>query len=98
MRAEVRRRAEQDHVDAAGEQLLVGVEADEAVVGSDVDLRADLLVLLQVGQALLEPSSKASAMATSLTLGSAASAWVAAPVPRSPQPTRPTRSRSLPAA
>ena len=30
--------------------------------------------------------------------GSAASAWLAAPVPRSPQPTSPTRSRSLPAA
>ena len=37
-------------------------------------------------------------MATSLTFESAASAWVAAPVPRSPQPIRPTRSTSLPAA
>src|SRR4051794_14654117 len=37
-------------------------------------------------------------MATSLTLGSAARACAAAPVPRSPQPTRPTFSRSPPAA
>ena len=37
-------------------------------------------------------------MATSLTFESAASAWAAAPVPRSPQPIRPTRSTSLPAA
>src|SRR5260370_22261910 len=37
-------------------------------------------------------------MATSLTFESAQSAWTAAPVPRSPQPIRPTRRRSLPAA
>ena len=55
MRAEVRRRAEQHHVDAAVEQLLVGVEADEPMVGLDVDLAGDLLVVLEDRQALLEP-------------------------------------------
>src|SRR5262245_57348858 len=37
-------------------------------------------------------------MATSLTFWSALRALVAAPVPRPPQPIRPTRIRSLPAA
>src|SRR6516162_977543 len=43
-------------------------------------------------------SAKASAIATSLTLGSAFKAWPAAPVPRPPQPIRPMRMTSLPAA
>ena len=51
----MRRRAKQDDVDAALDQLLISVEAHEAVIGGDVDLRPDLLVILQVGQALLEP-------------------------------------------
>src|SRR5947208_2272045 len=37
-------------------------------------------------------------MATSLTLASARRAWAAAPVPRLPQPIRPIRNVSLPAA
>src|SRR5438105_9607692 len=37
-------------------------------------------------------------MAMSLTWGSALSAWLAAPVPRPPQPMSPTRRTALPAA
>ena len=54
---------------------------------------------LEVGKALLEPVlAKASAMATSLTPESAVRACSAAPVPRPPQPTRPTLIVLLPAA
>ena len=42
---------QQHHVDAAGDHLLVGVEADEAVLGADIDLAGDGLVLLEQGQA-----------------------------------------------
>ena len=52
---EVRRRAEQDHVDAAVEKLPAGVEAHEAAIGTDLDLRSHLFILSQVGQALLQP-------------------------------------------
>src|SRR5258708_20908329 len=37
-------------------------------------------------------------MAVSCTCGSPRRAWLAAPVPRPPHPTSPTRKRSLPAA
>ena len=94
----MRRRAEQHHVDAAGEELLVGVEADEPMVGLDVELGGHLLVLLEDLQALLQPILEGVGHGDELDVRSAQSAWVAAPVPRSPQPIRPTRSTSLPAA
>ena len=37
-RAEVRRRGQNHDIDAGGEHLLVGVEADEAAFGRDIDL------------------------------------------------------------
>src|SRR5262249_27996413 len=46
----------------------------------------------------LRRSRKASPIAQSLTLRSALKAWAAAPVPRPPQPIRPTLSVSLPPA
>ena len=54
----MRRRAEQDHVDAAVDELPVGVEADETVVGLDVELADHFLVALEDFQALLEPISE----------------------------------------
>ena len=98
LRAEVRRRAEQDHVDAAIQEFTVGVESDETMVGPDIKFGGRLLVFRRVFRLCSRRSSKASAMATSLTFVSAPSAWTAAPVPRSPQPIKPTRSTSLPAA
>ncbi len=53
---------------------------------------------LSVGEVLFEPVWKASAMATSLAPESAVRACSAAPVPRPPQPTRPTLIVLLPAA
>ncbi len=55
LRPEVGRRAEQDHVDATTEQFLEGVEADEAMVGLDLELRGDLVVFLEGLEALLKP-------------------------------------------
>ena len=70
-RPEVRRRAEQHHVDTAVDELLVGVEADEAVVGRRRrPCEPTFSSCLRMCQALLASrSSKASAMATSLTFG-----------------------------
>jgi hypothetical protein len=50
--------------------------------------------LLSVSKLLCKRSSNASPIATNRTLGSACNAWLAAPVPRPPQPTNPTRSVS----
>ena len=97
-RPEVRRRAEQDHVDPAAQQLAVGVEPDEAAAGATSSLAAIVSFFRRVSRLFSSRSSKASAMATSRTFDSAASACAAAPVPRSPQPIRPTRRMSLPAA
>ena len=93
-RPEVRRRGQEHHVDVAVEDLLVGVEADEAVVGLHVDLGADL-ARRRAGwlRLVCRWSSKTSPRATSLTLGSACRACAAAPVPRPPQPMRPMRER-----
>ena len=52
---EVRRRAQQDDVHAALQELLVRVKPHEAAVGGDSDLRPRLLVLFQMAQALLQP-------------------------------------------
>ena len=55
-RPEVRRRGQEHHVDAAGDHLLVGVEADEAAVGRDVDLgRRSSASFWSVLEAVLEP-------------------------------------------
>ena len=97
-RPEARRRAEQHHVDAL-EELLVAVEAVETAVRGDVDLGGDVADLdLRFVRLASRRSMKASHMATSLTFGSARRASLAAPVPRPPQPTSPTRSVSSPAA
>ena len=97
-RPELRRRGEQYHVDTAVEKLLAGVEPHEPVLGADVDLAADLRVLLEDRQALLEPVLEGVGHRDELDVRVGRSACVAAPVPRPPQPTRPTRSTSLPAA
>ena len=56
MRAELRRRAEQHHVDAAVDQLLVGVEADEPVLGRRRRPSTPTFSsCLQVARLLLEP-------------------------------------------
>src|SRR2546430_13508629 len=51
--------------------------------------------LLSVARLPCKRPRKASPRATSLTFGSAARAWAAAPVLRPPQPINPTRSVSL---
>ncbi len=97
-RPEMRRGAEQDHVDPAAQELAVGVEPDEAATGATSSLAAMASFLRRVSRLFSRRSAKASAMATSRTFESAASACEAAPVPRSPQPISPTRRMSLPAA
>ena len=77
------------------EQLLVGVEPDEAVSSLTLDL-----VAARSSRILRDESSrswKASAIATMLTPSAALTAFIAAPVPRPPQPITPTRISSLPA-
>ena len=95
-RTEPRRCREDDVVDVGLQQLLIGVEADEGVVVFDVDLGAarSMRILRDVSSR----SWKASAMATSLTPSAALRQFIAAPVPRPPQPIKPTRISSVPAA
>jgi hypothetical protein len=49
-RTKVRRRAEQDDIDARFQQLLMAVEADKLVIVIDGDLVGDVLLALQVLQ------------------------------------------------
>src|SRR5262249_47369659 len=54
LRTEMRRRAEQDDINAAGKKLLVSVETNEAAVRLDVHLTAHVVVRLEMRQALLK--------------------------------------------
>ena len=53
-RAESRRRREDHEIDTAIDDLLVGVESDELVVGRNLDAVGDILLCLQPVQALLQ--------------------------------------------
>ena len=95
----MRRRGQQHQVDAGVEHLLVGVEADEPPFGRDVDVRREVVVLRQVLQAEFDPLGEQVADRHELLRALRASrASRQAPVPRLPQPIRPMRITSLPAA
>ena len=90
------RAGDNDRVDFAGEQLLIRVEAEEAAIVGDTSTWSGLRCA-----ALRQPSScsgNTSAKATRRMSFPAFIAFAAAPVPRPPQPIRPTLITSLPAA
>ena len=64
----MRRRAEQHHV-AAGDDLLVGVEGDEATVGRHVDPAGDGPVALELFEAAVEPVGEGVAHGVELDVG-----------------------------
>ena len=105
VRPEARRRGQDDVVDFGEvEQLLVGVQPREAVFLRHVRLVAEFLDRVVRGQVVgqvaapFRASSKASARATMETLGADWRTLSAAPLPRPPQPIRPTRMASVPPA
>ncbi len=54
----MRRRGQQDQVDAGVDHALVGVEADKTAFGRDVNAGIDVVVLQQVLQAEFDPFGK----------------------------------------
>ena len=52
------RRSQEDHIDASGEHLLVGVEAGKLSLLRHVDVRREIVVLLQILQAEFNPLGK----------------------------------------
>ena len=96
-RMELGRAGDEHDVDAACDDLLVAVEAHEAVVVVDLHLaRASASSAPAACPARGRRTGRH--MATSRTAGSAVMASLAAPLHRPPQPTMPMRITSLPAA
>ena len=93
------RRGQDDQVDAAVEHLLVGVEADEAAVVRRRRPCRRCLLRCRFALAVLEAVLEHVAHGVELDVaGRTRSDCSAAPVPRPPQPIRPTLIVSLPAA
>ena len=100
MRAEAGRGGE-DHQVAAVDDLLIGVEADEAAVVGDVELVLACGVLAEPVAAVIEVVLEDVAHGVELDVVGRAGGLAdvsAAPLPRPPQPIRPTLIVSLPAA
>ena len=89
-RAEAGRRGLDDHVDAAVDRLLVGVQSDEDAVGGRCRPWSVNFSRSGSSRRRLARSSKASATATIFTLSVGVEAVAVAPLPRPPQPIRAT--------